>query len=272
MTRRYPVSPVQAPVFINCRDRVTDLRGLVGWLERAGVEEIYLLDNDSVYEPLLAYFEETPHTVVRLGQNYGRFALWVAPGAYDLTRGRSYAYTDPDIVPVDECPGDALDRFAELLGRYPAVAKAGFGLKIDDLPDHYAHKAAVQAWEGQHWRWPVEEGAYLSAIDTTFALYRPGSQMRPAEAIRTGPPYVARHAPWYLDLDDLPDEEAFYQTRGGETFHWNVPDLPEWLGSEVERIRSERPSLVSRAILNARMYRRLRWTVRGRRMLPRRSS
>ena len=260
---------MQVPVFINCRDRVTDLKKLVAWLERAGSEEIYLLDNDSVYEPLLAYFEETSHTVVRLGQNYGRFALWHAPEAFALTRGRSFTYTDPDIVPTDECPFDAFERFGELLHRYPAVNKVVFGLKIDDLPDHYAHKDAVRVWEAQHWRLTVEPGAYLSAVDTSFALYRPNGQPRPADAIRTGPPYVARHAPWYFDLDDLPEDEAFYMARGLAN-HWNLRELPEWLTSAVDRLNSHRPSFLSRAILQARMYRRLHWTLRGRSINPRR--
>ena len=86
---------VPPPIFINCRDRVTDLAQLVAWLERAGCEEIYLLDNDSAYEPLLTYYEETPHTVLRLGQNLGRFAVWSAPGVFELTKGRPFVYTRP---------------------------------------------------------------------------------------------------------------------------------------------------------------------------------
>src|SRR4051794_24519394 len=109
------LAAVQMPVFINCRDRVTDLKALVAWLENARYEEIYLLDNDSAWEPLLEYYEQTPHTVVRLGKNWSRFALWAAPDVYELTRGRYFAYTDPDIVPVAECPHEALDRFRELL-------------------------------------------------------------------------------------------------------------------------------------------------------------
>jgi hypothetical protein len=261
---------VQVPVFINCRDRVTSLAELVSWLERVGSEEIYLLDNDSAYEPLIEYYEQTPHEVVRLGANYGPFALWLAPGAFELTRGHSFVYTDPDIVPVDECPPDAIGRFAELLQRYPAVNKAGFGLRIDDLPDHYRHKDAVLAWESQAWKWRVERGAYLAAIDTTFALYRPNGRSRPADAIRTGFPYVARHTPWYLDLDDLPAEEIFYQTRGGEAHHWNAPELPQWLTSAVDQLRTGRPSRLRRAARVLRMYPRLHWTLRGRRVALRR--
>ena len=57
------------PIFINCRDRVTPLRDLVAWLERAGHQRIILVDNDSTYEPLLEFYEQSPHEVVRLGQN-----------------------------------------------------------------------------------------------------------------------------------------------------------------------------------------------------------
>jgi hypothetical protein len=254
---------VRAPVFINCRDRVTPLAELVGWLERAGHEEIYLLDNDSAYEPLLEYYERTPHTVLRLGENIGRFALWFAPGVFDLTRGRSFAYTDPDIVPAEDCPPDALERFAELLERYPGVNKVGFGLRIDDLPDHYRHKQAVTTWEGQFWRWRVPGDAFYASIDTTFALYRPNGHFRPVDALRTAPPYVARHTPWYLDLARLPKDEAFYQTRGGQAHHWNVDALPEWLDKEVTRLTTEPPSLLTRAHVNARMLWKLHWTLPG---------
>ncbi|HZT15326.1 MAG TPA: hypothetical protein VFA19_05210 [Gaiellaceae bacterium] len=256
------------PVFVNCRDRVAALAQLVSWLEGAGSEEIYLLDNDSSYEPLLEYYEKTPHEVVRLGRNWGRFALWLAPGVFERTRGRGFVYTDPDIVPSEECPHDALDRFDELLRRYPGVNKVGFGLRIDDIPDHYAHKEAVILWERQHWRWRVERGAYFSAIDTTFALHRPNGQPRPADAIRTGPPYVARHMPWYADLDRPSAEERFYRTRGGEQHHWNTDGLPEWLDEALAGLRAEHRSLPAEAVLRLRMFVRLHWTLRGRRLLP----
>jgi hypothetical protein len=259
------------PVFINCRDRLTPLLPLVEWLERAGCEEIYLLDNDSAYEPLLDYYERTPHTVVRLRENYGAFCLWVAPGVFEFTSGRPFVYTDPDVIPDECCPLDALDRFAALLDRYPAVNKAGFGLRIDDLPDHYLHKDAVREWEKQYWRWKVEDGAYFASIDTTLALYRPGAQQRPAEAIRTGPPYVARHAPWYLDLGSLPDDERFYLSRTVKG-HWTRAELPVWLQDALAGIDTPTVSLPRRAVRRMRMFATLHWTLRGRRLLPRRDA
>jgi hypothetical protein len=252
---------VQVPVFINCRDRLAPLTELVGWLERAGQDEIYLLDNESAFEPLLEWYEQTPHTVIRLGENYGKWSLWQAPGVYELTRQRQFVYTDPDVVPAPECPLDVFERFADLLARYRLPNKVGFGLRIDDIPDHYRHKQAVLAAEAAAWDWPLERGAYYFPIDTTFALYRPGATWA-REAIRTGPPHVARHDSWYLDLDRPTEEEAFYQARAAsETAHtsgmahWVAPELAAYPAARAASREDVRPGYVTR----------LRWRLRGRR-------
>lgn len=205
-----------------------------------------------------------------LAENYGRFALYEAPGVFARTRGRQFVYTDPDVIPDSECPSDALDRFAELLQRYPRANKAGFGLRIDDLPDHYAHKAAVVSWEAQFWTRPVERGAYWAPIDTTFALYR-ADGTRALDAIRTGPPYVARHSTWYLDFDDLGEEDRFYQQRAAEhthhsrgTSHWATSRLSARVAKRVDAVRRRRPAGIRR------LLERARWRVYGRRALRRR--
>ena len=253
------------PVFINCRDRVTPLRQLVDWLERTGCDEIYLIDNDSAYEPLLDYYETTPHTVVRLGENYGKWSLWQAPGIFDLTKGRRFAYTDPDVIPAPDCPSDALERFSKLLDTYRLPNKVGFGLRIDDIPDWYRHKEAVLAAETAMWQWPLEPGAYYCPIDTTFALYREqGSWAR--EAIRTGPPYIARHDSWYIDFEDLTDEEVFYERRAtSETAH--TSGMAHWVAPELDSHHSS--FLANRDAYIPNRLTRLRWRFRGRRYVRR---
>jgi hypothetical protein len=60
---------------------------------------------------------------------------------------------------------------------------------------------------------------FYAAIDTTFAMYRPGANPRPLDAAHTGAPYVARHAPWYSNPLALTEEDAFYEAgrrRSGE--------------------------------------------------------
>jgi hypothetical protein len=235
--------PQEFPVFINCRDRVSSLREMVDWLERAGQSRIYLVDNESTYPPLLDYYEATPHTVIKLRRNLGHKAIWESGVIDEYAAGEHYAATDPDIVPIEECPLDALQHFRAILDRYPDRAKVGFGLKIDDLPGRYRFAAEVRAWEGQFWTRELEPGIYDAPIDTTLALHRPGTDFhaegaRPewAGALRTGHPYVARHAAWYVDSDNPDEEERYYRQHArADVTHWNVDVLPERL---VEGMRN----------------------------------
>ncbi|HEX3605535.1 MAG TPA: glycosyltransferase family 2 protein [Candidatus Dormibacteraeota bacterium] len=225
------------PVFVNCRDRVTPLRALVDWLEGAGCTRIHLVDNASTYPPLLDYYARSPHTVVRLGRNVGHRAIWESGAVQEHAPGEHYVATDPDIVPVEDCPRDALAWFRELLDRHPDRDKVGFGLRIDDLPDRYRFAGEVRAWEGQFWTREVEPGVYDAPIDTTFALHRPGTDFaapgampHTARSLRTGLPYVARHTAWYVDSDHPDDEERYYREHARpDTTHWNADTLPQRL-------------------------------------------
>jgi hypothetical protein len=206
----------QVPVFINCRDRVTPLLPLLDYLERAGCEQVYLLDNDSTYPPLLEYYEQTPHNVIRLGENRRHKSFWESGLLEELGVRGQYVFSDPDLIPIEECPLDAIGYFAEVLERYPAYPKAGFGLKIDDLPDHFGMKADVIAWESRFWHRLIAPRLYEAPIDTTFALYR-SAEHAPRFAIRTGFPYLVRHTTWYLDSENLPEEHRYYIERARAT-------------------------------------------------------
>jgi hypothetical protein len=246
------------PVFINARDRLTPLVQLVGWLEGAGIEEIYLIDNDSAYEPLLDWYDRTPHELIRLPRNYGKFSLWDAPDLFQLTRGRHFVYTDPDVIPDDDCPPDVFEFLRALLDRYRGINKARLGLLVDDLPECYRHRRAVAEWERGYWLWPLEQGVYYAAIDTTFAMYRPGSGPKPLDAARTGRPYVARHSPWYQDSRMPSEEDGFYERRAEELRRgaWSAEQLPPgFIDSIGERRKRGDPNFTAR----------MRWRLRGRR-------
>jgi hypothetical protein len=222
-------------ILINCRDRLEPLVALLGYLERAGQDQIYLLDNDSAYPPLLDYFASSPHRVVRLGHNVGRLAPWDANLFAEFNITGRFVFSDPDVVPDPECPLDAIEYFGEILDRYPDRDKAGFGLRIDDLPDVYRFKHEVVVWESQFWERQLAPRIYDAPIDTTFALYRSPRPHRFDRSIRTGHPYVARHVPWYLDDRSLPDDEVFYRERaeGDDVNYWGRHALPFNLANAI---------------------------------------
>jgi hypothetical protein len=264
---------VQFPILITCRDRLSPLVELLTWLECSGQDRIYLLDNASTWPPLLEFYERTNHQVIRLGANIGQRAAWDAGIVERHCVGEYYVVSDPDVVPVEDCPPDALDVFHDALQRFPSRSKTGFGLKVDDLPDHYRFAEEVRTWEAQFWERELAPGLYDAQIDTTFALYRPGVPFQIDNSIRTGEPYVARHTAWYANSSALSEEERYYRQRArADVTHWNASELPAWLAEEVARRRAGdrhgRPAeeeaavagveLLSRARLRGRMLSWLR--------------
>ena len=108
-------------------------------------------------------------------------------------------------------------------------------------------------WESQFWATAleVEPGCYRTLIDTTFALYRNWSPTQPPlDAIRTGWPYVARHATWYADSFSPTEEETFYaqhvaawtpESPGPSNWsNWSGEHLPQGLLDSIRRLREQR--------------------------------
>lgn len=211
------------PVFIVTRDRVAALARLVTWLEEEGMTNIVMLDNDSTYPPLVEYLASSPHTVVRLGRNVGHTAPWDAGLVDALPPGQPFIVTDPDVVPDEQAHG-AVERMCWLLNRHPSYVKVGLGLHIDDLPDHYAMKSTVVDFESRYWTRPLPGGAFHAYVDTTFALYRPGTPYILTPAMRTGAPHLARHEPWYLDSNNLPEEFLYYRKHASGSSTWGASE------------------------------------------------
>ena len=260
------------PILINSFNRLSCLRRLIMWLARAGYRRIYVIDNNSSYPPLLAFLAALKDggtaTVIRLDRNVGHLAIWRENLLASLGIDTEYVYTDPDIVPAECCPGDVVAGLQAVLADNPSVAVAGLGLRLDDLPDTYRFKAEAIAWERQFWLAPAASGLFHSQVDTTFALYRPGSGHcigRPA--IRTGWPCVAAHTSWYAD-DRKPSEEDVWYTHAAApgTSHWSVAKLPDWLATAARQHRADAPRLIGVAPAAAQLpgYQTLGWTERQR--------
>ena len=209
----------QLPIFINCRDRLGCLQQLVDWLLAAGYRRIYLLDNASTYPPLRAYYEKIcKHpcvTIVQIPENLGYQALWRSGILHQLDIRTPYVYTDPDVVPTEECPTGIVARLYRLLQRYPFLDKAGMGLKMDDVPPE-----VDLSLERAYYHVPREEQVFFAPCDTTFALYKPLYHYTNFMSLRTGGRMMLRHLPWYLDREHLPEDEQYYvaHANDGSTF------------------------------------------------------
>jgi hypothetical protein len=229
----------QYPVIINVRDRLEPLQDLVSWLEGVGQQNIWLNDNASTYEPMVEYLGKSPHHVVRHSTNLGHRSPWLSGLVTRLGLKQHFIVTDPDVVPCAECPTDVLDRFRDTLDANPAIDKVGFSLRLDDLPEHYEHRDDVILWESQFWKNSGPAGYLVAEIDTTFAMYRPGEHHQNNKALRSAPPYTARHMPWYQDSAHPTEEQRYYVEHADSLIiNWDKKVLPAALRAHLQQLRS----------------------------------
>jgi hypothetical protein len=207
-----PENCFEVPIIINNRNRFTFLKMMIDQLQSFGYQTIYVLDNDSTYPPLLEYYKTIPANVIFLKKNIGYKALWES-NAFEQFKNNYYVYSDPDILLQPDCPKDFVYRLYSYLIKYPSKEKAGVALKIDDLPEYYAHKQEAIRNEKTFWEKQPEKDVYDAPVDTTLALYRPLAfgNAEECEAIRVGGKLAAQHLTWYLDSANLSEEELFYK-------------------------------------------------------------
>ena len=211
------------PIIINNFNRLSYLKQLIDSLASRGYHNIYILDNQSTYPPLLEYYESCPYRVIRLEKNFGFKALWIS-GVFEQFKHSYYVYTDSDMEIAEGCPDDFMRHFKDVLKRYPLSQKVGFGIEINNLPDHFVNRDKVVEHESQFWLKEVEPGLYRASVDTTFALYRPyckGIANAYQEVYRTGYPYIINHLPWYVDTNNMSDEELYYVNNITQSTHWS---------------------------------------------------
>ena len=197
-------------IIIN-RNLLTTLKHTVDFLEKEErINNIYIIDNDSTYPPLLEYYKNTPAGVHFLRANYGPQHVWTSQ--FNCLRDADYyIVTDPDCT-YDDVPSD-------WLGKMLAVRedKVGFSLEINDLPDTEIGRAA-KAHESKYWTAPHNHG-WDAHIDTTFALYANGVRFG-YDAIRLDRPYTIKHEPWYLDKDNISEEWRYYLENASPISTW----------------------------------------------------
>ena len=201
------------PIFINARDRVGVMKQQIDWLLDAGYTNIIILDNNSTYPPLLDYYRSLNGNerikTVGMNQNLGFKAIWKS-GILELLDIRTpYVYTDPDLVPIDSCPKNVVQRLLKILKKNPLVKKVGLGMVYDDIT--FYDKEHWQNIEQHYYDFTdVAKDLYYIQVDTTFALYVNCRHYNLRFSMRTLGDLMARHLPWYFDYNNLPEDEQYY--------------------------------------------------------------
>lgn len=188
----------KTPVFITSFNQLIWLRPMVENLLASGVAEPIIVDNASVYSPLLEWFDTEPCRVIRRATNDGPGATWLTPECDEIIRSSYYVVTDSDLeLDTVDLPAAFADMRAAL-DKWSQLTKAGLSLRLDDLPDTKVANEA-RGWESQFWtEKTTEPDGFFAAIDTTFAMYRAGSDRGGfGPAWRSG--HSCRHLPWYLE-------------------------------------------------------------------------
>ena len=201
------------PIFINARDRVGVLRKLINWLLKAGYRNLIILDNNSTYPKLLEYYskleEDSRVKVVLLKKNLGYKALWLSNILEDMKISTPYVYTDPDVLPIDECPKDFMKRLIEILDSNHEIRKVGLSLLWEDITIDNKEKYRRIQFD-LFKRGYLGDNISYANVDTTFALYSNLRIYSLRFSMRTYGDFRLRHLPWYFNYKKLPEDEKYY--------------------------------------------------------------
>lgn len=193
-------------VIINNRNRLTTTKKMVEDLLERDTKEIIIIDNESTYPPLLEWYKQIPNEVkVLYHYNEGHLALF-STGLVGRIEEDWCFYTDSDIQLNPNMPKDYQQIMLDYGLKY-GIDKISLALQIDDLPDHYMFKQQVIRNEGRWWLDEVEPNVFRADTDTTFSLNKKVDQF---QSLRIAGDFTSKHMPWYLDLDNIDEEEQYY--------------------------------------------------------------
>lgn len=202
------------PIVINNRNWLTSTKKLVDDLWELGYNNIWILDNDSTYLPLLDWYKKAQHQVQveYMGKNVGQQALWKY-GILNMFKKHPYiVYTDSDIELNPNTPVGFVETLIELANQHN-VEKVGLAINYLDIPDNKGNNASRRI-EENYWKKQIPHKdfeLYEAYIDTTFAVVRTASVYSWAhKAIRVAGDFTCKHTPWYLDYNNLTEEQQYY--------------------------------------------------------------
>lgn len=236
---------IMIPIFICTHDRLKCLKGqLESFKQIKTPHEIILIDNQTTFPKTLDYLKQLESDGMRI--------IWRQQNDYDFTRvidpivkeldADYYCVTDPD-VDFHEINGDVLE-FYQYLHEKNEVDVVGPMLIINDIPDFYPLKGrAINGYEAKWWKlfpsktwWKDVEYKWVMAhIDMTFGMYKRSFLPfhKANDGIRVYPPYAAKHSDWYIDINNMTDDQKWYVNHCRSNCHYSS----NWLRPYLSKTR-----------------------------------
>jgi hypothetical protein len=191
---------MRIPIIINNRDLLTYPREMLAAIKMFDyVGDIFIVDNGSTYEPLLAWYETKPCEVIRTDNN-GFMSPWIT-GLPNRLGSEFYIVTDPDLD-LSITPTDCIPFIIEKLSKYESFAKIGLSLNNWNVSSDSPYHEFLKGWAARTWDInSVNDGLLLNQpIDTVFAVHH-SKRYNPANHYGNGScatylPYSANHIPW----------------------------------------------------------------------------
>lgn len=193
-------------VVINNRNRLSTTKKMVEDLLSRNTQGIIIIDNASTYPPLLEWYNTLPSEVdIRMFKNEGHLALF-STGLIHEIKEDWCIYTDSDIQLNPNMPVNYQEQMLDVANTLNCH-KIGVALSINDIPDHYWLKAQVLRNEDRWWHEETLPTIYKAHTDTTFCFIKKVDQF---DSYRMAGDFTAKHMPWYIDMDNLDDEERYF--------------------------------------------------------------
>ena len=104
------------------------------------------------------------------------------------------------------------------------------------------HKLNILKWESHFWKSKINEKVYKAEIDTTFALYRPRYRYKLkhfTKAWRTDFPLQAKHGGWYMDINNLTEEQQYYMKTANDSASWQMSKQGELINKKHKPLYSK---------------------------------
>ncbi len=213
------------PVVINSFNQPTYLKNIIRKFLDNGFVNIFILDNNSKYKPLIDLYQNLSKNGVNVlfyNENRGPRYFHLSGMYQSYFNNIPHIYTDPDLD-FDMLAPDFLSTLISISNKY-SVAKVGCALKIpedEEIVDEYIYikelksSYKIKEWESQFWINKLEESIFKANIDTTLHYFNPTHYSGNFfDGIRVdGQGFTVKHLPWYKKNLIPKEESEFYSNH-----------------------------------------------------------